>query len=100
MENGSETETRKSAPSIRTMKSDISEFLKTAKPSLISILSGQARWEGHRDIKTKSTSLKIAAAAIGIGIITAGIAAIYFQFRSDSKPEPDVPRESIASPPL
>ncbi len=32
---------------IRTMRSDISEFLKTTKPSLVSLLARQAEWEDY-----------------------------------------------------
>lgn len=34
-------------PAIRTMRSDISEFLKTTKPSLVSLLARQAQWEEY-----------------------------------------------------
>ena len=80
MENRPETETRKSAPSIRTMKSDISEFLKTSKPSLISVLARQTQWEEYRDEKIKPAWFKILAVPFAAGVIVAGVAIIYFQF--------------------
>ena len=37
-------------PAIRTMRSDISEFLKTTKPSLVSLLARQAQWEEYHPL--------------------------------------------------
>ena len=98
MENGSETETRKSAPSIRTMKSDVSEFLKTSKPSLISVLARQTQWEDYRDEKTKPAWLKILAASVAAVAVVAGGAMIYFQFVR--KAAPVVSDKSIIPPAL
>lgn len=86
MENGSDTETRKMAPSIRTMKTDISEFLKTSKPSLISVLARQTKWEKYHDEKAKPAWLKILAVSLAAGIILAGVAITYFQFARKAAP--------------
>lgn len=56
------------------MRSDVSEFLKTAKPSLVSLLARQAQWEGHRDIgKSRSISTPaVIATALIIGVVILG----------------------------
>lgn len=72
MEPKTEPEPRRS-PAIRTMKSDISEFLKTAKPSLPSILARQAQWEEYRTPKRRRawpwTILLAFALAAVVGIL-------------------------------
>lgn len=98
MENGPETETSKRAPSIRTMKSDVSEFLKTSKPSLISVLARQTQWDEYRGEKAKLGWRKILAAFLAAGVIAAGIATFYFQFAR--RETPTIVDKSIVPPSL
>lgn len=81
-------------PAIRTMRSDVSEFLKTTKPSLVSILVRQAQWDEYHPPSEKRTGLWLAAAG-GVIMLAAGIWLIGHFLGPARNP----PRAEINTPP-
>lgn len=77
-------------PAIRTMRSDVSEFLKTTKPSLVSLLTRQAQWDEYRPAPRRALRWVLIAAALGaLGL--AG-SAIWYLGRAPSAPSPAATR--------
>lgn len=85
-------------PTIRTMKSDVAEFLKTTKPSLVSILAEQARSDAPliQEPSHRKTWLLVVGAIAFAGIITTGILS-YLQTTKPSSPAHTV---TVAPAPL
>lgn len=98
-QNGSEREPEgKQRPAIRTMRSDVSEFLKTSKPSLVSLLARQAEASQPQSARHGETlPLKFIALGIGALLVIIGGAIIFLKF-SAAPPVPAAP-EAAAPPP-
>ena len=86
---------------IRTMKSDMEELLKTTKPSLIQILSEEAKKETARLPRLNLAPYKnlFAVGAVSLFLALAGLASYWF-FPFRAEPAPETPRKIIAAPPL
>lgn len=89
--NAPEVERPRREPAIRTMRSDISEFLKTTKPSLVSLLARQAEWEAYAPPSRRRIWIGAAIAAVAAAAVVTG--AVWY-LRSG----PEVP-EAAAPPP-
>lgn len=88
----------KRSPAIRTMRSDVSEFLKTAKPSLISLLTRQAEVDSPPPAsRREQLSLKFIALSIGALILIVGGAIVFLEFRA-TPPAPATPAVSTPAP--
>ena len=65
-------------PAIRTMHSDVSEFLATTKPSLVSLLVRQAQWEEyHSSPRPTHRQMAVGALALGLGLAIAVLFLIW-----------------------
>ncbi|MBI4132172.1 MAG: hypothetical protein HY474_00900 [Candidatus Sungbacteria bacterium] len=72
----------KPEPAIRTMRSDISEFLKKEKPSLISLLARQAQWDEYRPLRPVIQPWFLAGA--GAFLLIAGLWLAWWFFSGGS----------------
>lgn len=77
-------------PAIRTMRSDISEFLRTTKPSLVSLLVQQAQWEeAHGSgLRPRRRMFLATLAILGGAALVAGGGIIAYQWSSSPPPTP------------
>ncbi|MDP3727510.1 MAG: hypothetical protein Q8R35_02625, partial [bacterium] len=80
-------------PAIRTMRSDISEFLKTTKPSLVSILARQVQEGESRPASPNRLWLWLALAAIAAGAAGGG-----FWYLRAGRGTPEPAPAAIATP--
>lgn len=88
----------KQRPAIRTMRSDVSEFLKTSKPSLVSLLTRQAEANQPQSARHgEILPLKFIALGIGALLVIIGGAIVFLKF-STAPPVPAAP-ETPAPPP-
>ncbi|MBI4160070.1 hypothetical protein HY504_02795 [Candidatus Wolfebacteria bacterium] len=84
---------------IRTMKSDIAEFLKKTKPSLISILAKQTRAdESRQTARGPAKAKKLTLILSGILIVLLGGSGLFFYIRY-LKPQPREPKITAAQDP-
>lgn len=97
-------ETRHSTPErrdpvIRTMRSDISEFLKTGQPSLVSLLARQAQMdESLREGRVPRRWLNRTSATVVSILLIGGIAAYYFTSVTPTGPLPAPPPAEGSTP--
>ncbi len=84
----------KREPAIRTMRSDISEFLKTTKPSLVSLLARQAQWEEYHPTPAYHPWRWIILGIV-LSVIAGGIGFWYLRPGSTTPP----PLTSSVTPP-
>ncbi|MBI2055619.1 MAG: hypothetical protein HYT42_01870 [Candidatus Sungbacteria bacterium] len=86
-------------PTIRTMKSDIAEFLKKTKPSLISILVKQTRADESRQTASGPARVKkLTLILSGILAILLGASGLFFYIRY-LKPQPRELKTTAAEDP-
>lgn len=90
------TEQPKREPAIRTMHSDVSEFLKTTKPSLVSLLTRQAQWDEYRPAPRRALRWVLIAAALGALGLTGGV--IWYLGRAPSVPSPAAVARAVPPP--
>lgn len=77
-------------PAIRTMRSDISEFLKTTKPSLVSLLARQAQWEEYHPVPAYHPGRWIILGVVLVLLI--GGAGLWYLRPGSVTPPPVTPR--------
>lgn len=88
----------KQRPAIRTMRSDVSEFLKTSKPSLVSLLTRQAEANQPQSARhSEILTLKSITLGVGALLLIVGGAIAFLEFRP-APPAPAAP-EAPAPPP-
>ena len=92
-------------PKIRTMKSDVAEFMKETKPSLIQILTKQVEYQ-PTTVSEKASPLPIRTILISVaGVIVIGAAAWFgYSYFTSQQPEtpvtPGVTEETIPNSPI
>lgn len=99
---GEEKNQRAKEPSIRTMRSDMAEFLRKTKPSLVALLSRQAQADeargfGPRD--SRFSALKIILAVIILALAAAGGFFLYQYLRPRLWPQPPPAPSPVSFPP-
>lgn len=97
--NQSPSEPAKREPAIRTMKSDMAEYLKTTKPSLVSILARQAEADEARQSQQnggpKKSELK---AALAIFLTLVSLAAGFLGYLYLKREKPPTTKRPEATP--
>lgn len=91
----------KKEPAIRTMKSDMAEYLKKVKPSLVSLLTKQSQADARRGVFSSEKKLpaKTLLILLAVAAILGGafIAYLYLRLKTPPPPsgEPQLPASSI-----
>ena len=77
---GQKQESLKKEPAVRTMKSDIAEFLKKTKPSLISIIAKEAERQEKPQSTEKPRFFNRYLISIVLILVLSGIAYSFYSF--------------------
>lgn len=95
-----ETSSRRE-PAIRTMKSDIAEYLKKTKPSLVSLLAKQSAADETRYTKTAVSRIwpKIFLGLAAVAVVAAGgfFVYLYLYLNNEEPPPSDQPEPAPAA---
>lgn len=103
-----ETSRAEKEPAIRTMKSDVAEFLKKTKPSLVSLLTKQAqadeaRLPGRGGYAGEESGghrlMKLVFVLVGLVLAAGGVFAVYTYFQKAKLPPPPSKPASGGAPP-
>ena len=86
----------KREPAIRTMRSDVSEFLKTTKPSLVSLLTRQAQWDEYSPAPRRAWRWVLMGAALGALGLAGGV--IWYLGRPSTLPSPAAGTAAVPPP--
>ena len=87
-------------PSIRTMQSDVAEFLQRERPSLISLAAKEAAAKNaRREIARPRFAPKRIALFLGIGFFILGLAGFGIWLTRPLQPQPAAPSAGTAVPP-